>query len=61
MTTFQSRYEIETIELTNSAGLLFAFFQNGGLYRAMHHDVMINQILGSPLEGSLNNVYLRRH
>ncbi len=59
MTTFQSRYEIETIELGNSTGLSFAFFQNGGLGRAMYHDVMINQILGSPLEGSLNNVYLR--
>ena len=59
MTTFQSRYEIETIELANSTGLFFEFFQNGGLCRAMCHDVMINQILGNPLEGSLNNVYLR--
>ena len=57
MTTFQSRYEIETIELTNSTGLFFAFFQNGGLCRAMCHDVMINQILGNPLEGSLNKGY----
>ena len=59
MSIFRSRYELETIELANSSGLVFAFFQNGGLFRAMCHDVMINQILGNPLEGSLNNIYLR--
>ncbi|WP_447963584.1 GH36-type glycosyl hydrolase domain-containing protein [Nitrospira sp. Ecomares 2.1] len=59
MSTFRSRYELETIELANSSGLVFEFFQNGGLFRAMCDDVMINQILGNPLEGSLNNVYLR--
>ncbi|MEX2493602.1 MAG: hypothetical protein WD425_17770, partial [Nitrospirales bacterium] len=59
MSTFRSRYELETIELANSSGLVFEFFQSGGLFRAMCDEVMINQILGNPLEGSLNNVYLR--
>ncbi|WNM60909.1 GH36-type glycosyl hydrolase domain-containing protein [Candidatus Nitrospira neomarina] len=59
MSTFRSRNELETIELANSSGLVFEFFQNGGLFRAMCHEVMINQILGNPLEGSLNNIYLR--
>ncbi|MDR4481728.1 MAG: amylo-alpha-1,6-glucosidase [Nitrospirales bacterium] len=59
MSTFRSRYELETIELANSSGLVFEFFQNGGLFRAMCDDVMINQILGNPIEGSLNNVYVR--
>ena len=59
MTTFRSRYEIETIKLLNSTGLVFEFFQYGGLCRVICHDVMLNQIIGNPLEGSLNNVYLR--
>ncbi|MGB5055626.1 MAG: amylo-alpha-1,6-glucosidase [Nitrospirales bacterium] len=59
MSTFRSRYELETIELANSSGLSFTFFQNGGLFRAMCQDVMINQILGNPVEGSLNNIYVR--
>jgi cellobiose phosphorylase len=59
MPTFASRHELETIRLTNAHGLMFGLFSNGGLCRAMCGDILINQIIGSPVDGALNNVYVR--
>ena len=59
MITLQSRHELETIEITNGHGLGFSFFPHGQLFRATCDDILLNQILGSPVEPSLNNVYLR--
>ena len=56
---FKSRHDLDMIHLTQKNDLTFSFFSHGGLCRAMCGEIMINQILGSPVEGSLNNVYLR--
>ena len=58
MLTFRSRHELETIELASSSGLSFTFFRMAGCSGPCQ-DVMIHQILGSPAEGSLNNIYVR--
>ncbi|WP_312470419.1 GH36-type glycosyl hydrolase domain-containing protein [Neobacillus sp.] len=40
--------------------LQFNFLRNGTLYDAMYDEsIMINQINGNPVDGSLNNLYLR--
>jgi hypothetical protein len=56
---FKSRHELEIIHLTHQNDLIFSFFLQGGLFRATCGDILINQVLGSPVEGALNNVYLR--
>ncbi|GIP30027.1 hypothetical protein J23TS9_51570 [Paenibacillus sp. J23TS9] len=56
-----------TATMTNSklniqAGdLCFTFWKSGDLYQAVSGRTMINQLMTSPLEGSLNNLYLRIH
>ncbi|MEO7229705.1 MAG: cellobiose phosphorylase, partial [Candidatus Limnocylindrales bacterium] len=47
-------------ELRNAAGLSVEPLDNGSLFAIRHRDVMINQVLGSPVEGGVGNVYLRR-
>jgi len=37
----------------------FAFLQSGDLFEITHGDVMINQIRGNMVDGSMNNIYLR--
>jgi len=42
--------------------LRFTFLNSGDLYEATHSGhTMINQLLANPIDGSLNNLYLRRH
>ncbi|MCJ8013839.1 cellobiose phosphorylase [Paenibacillus sp. KQZ6P-2] len=41
--------------------LNFTFWESGDLYQAVSGRTMINQLMTSPLEGSLNNLYLRIH
>ncbi|KAF1297505.1 cellobiose phosphorylase [Enterococcus sp. JM4C] len=36
------------------------FLETGDLYEIESHGMMINQILGNPLDGSLNQIYLRQ-
>jgi cellobiose phosphorylase len=48
-------------ELRNEAGLRVALLPNGGLHSMFAGEVMINQVLSSPLEGGLFRLYLRRH
>ncbi|MFC6465113.1 GH36-type glycosyl hydrolase domain-containing protein [Marinilactibacillus sp. GCM10026970] len=36
------------------------FLQSGDLYKMSHENIMINQIEGNMIDGSLNNLYLRR-
>ncbi|CAM3391037.1 MULTISPECIES: GH36-type glycosyl hydrolase domain-containing protein [Saccharibacillus] len=44
-----------------AGSLDFTFWPSGDLYRALGGQTMLNQLLSSPLDGSLNNVYLRFH
>lgn len=39
--------------------LHFTFLSTGDLYEARHGTIMINQLLGNPVDGSLQNLYLR--
>ncbi|MBA2719492.1 MAG: cellobiose phosphorylase [Chloroflexi bacterium] len=47
-------------ELRNASGLAIAVLENGSIFAIRHGDILINQVFGSPLEGGLGNVYLRR-
>ncbi len=56
-----------TATITNSklniqAGdLSFTFWESGDLHQALSGQTMINQLVASPIEGALNNLYLRIH
>ncbi|HEY5277347.1 MAG TPA: cellobiose phosphorylase [Coriobacteriia bacterium] len=52
--------QLTAIELRNRAGLSIELLDNGSLFAIRHGDILINQVLGSPIEGGLGNVYLRR-
>lgn len=41
--------------------LTFDFLSSGDLMRAVHQQTMLNQVVSSPIDGSLNNLYLRMH
>ncbi len=46
--------------LQNAAGLAIDLLENGTIHAIRHGDILVNQVLGSPLEGGLGNVHLRR-
>ncbi|MGM7702753.1 GH36-type glycosyl hydrolase domain-containing protein [Pseudalkalibacillus sp. Hm43] len=54
-TTYKQKYEIQNGALT------FTFLKSGDLFQCSHSSTMINQILTNPIDGSLNNLYLRIH
>jgi cellobiose phosphorylase len=41
--------------------LTFDFLSSGDLARAVHQGTMLNQVVSSSVDGSLNNLYLRMH
>jgi len=45
--------------LLQSDGLSFAFLNSGDLREIGYEGLMINQVLSNPLDGSMNNIYLR--
>jgi cellobiose phosphorylase len=47
-------------ELRNRAGLAIELLENGSVFAIRHGDVLVNQVLGSPVEGGIGNIYLRR-
>ena len=47
-------------ELRNRAGLAIELLDNGAIFAIRHGDVLVNQVLGSPIEGGIGNLYLRR-
>ena len=48
------------IELRNAAGLKIELLDNGSPFSIRHGEVLINQVLGSPVEGGIANIHLRR-
>jgi 1,2-beta-oligoglucan phosphorylase len=44
-----------------SGKLQFEFFKSGDLFAVTHKQNMINQLMTNPVDGSLNNLYLRIH
>ena len=47
-------------ELRNRSGLAIQLLANGSIFAIRHGDVLINQVLASPAEGGIANLYLRR-
>jgi cellobiose phosphorylase len=47
-------------ELRNDAGLSIELLANGSVFAIRHGSILVNQVLGSPIEGGLGNLYLRR-
>lgn len=39
--------------------LTFSFLRTGDIQRISYQDIMINQLISNPIDGSLNNIYLR--
>lgn len=46
--------------LRNGAGTRIELLDNGAVFAIRHGPTLVNQVLGSPLTGSLGNLYLRR-
>ncbi|WP_054956817.1 GH36-type glycosyl hydrolase domain-containing protein [Paenibacillus dakarensis] len=44
-----------------AGNLRFTFWPSGDLFQAVSGNTMINQLISNPLDGSLNNLYLRVH
>jgi hypothetical protein len=51
MFTIRDKHRLPAATLRNQEGLLFQFLDNGAIFRIHHQEVLINQVLGSPLEG----------
>lgn len=49
-----------TAVLRNAAGISIELLDNGAVFAIRHGDILVNQVLGSPVEGGLGNLYLRR-
>jgi CRISPR-associated protein Csx3 len=47
-------------ELHNGTGLAIELLDNGALFAIRHGTVLVNQFLGSPIEGGIGNIFLRR-
>ena len=60
MSPIRDRRQLIAAELRNRSGLSIELLDNGSLLAIRHGDVLVNQVLGSPVEGGLGNVYLRR-
>ena len=61
MVAFKSRHDLDKVVLDNPGGLRIELLTNGVLFGIYHDQVMINQFLGYPLEGNIQNIYLRVH
>lgn len=54
------RRKLIATELRNGAGLRIELLANGSVFAIRHGDVLVNQVLGSPVEGAIGNIYIRR-
>ena len=57
--TVRGRSELAAATLANDRGVVASFLANGALLGLHVDDVMLNLLLGSPMGGSLGNVFLR--
>ncbi|MGD6778155.1 hypothetical protein, partial [Sutcliffiella horikoshii] len=39
----------------------FTFLNSGDIFEATHKEIMTNQWMSNPIDGALNNLYLRVH
>ena len=54
------RPRLRTVEIRNRSGLTIELLDNGSVLAIRHGDVLVNQVLGSPVEGGIGNLYVRR-
>lgn len=59
MVTFKDRSQLDIIEVTNNQQLSFKYFNHGGAFQLSAADIMINQVIGTPIDGNINNIYIR--
>ncbi|KKI89850.1 cellobiose phosphorylase [Bacillus sp. SA1-12] len=45
----------------DAGNLSFTFLNSGDIFEISHQTTMVNQLLTNPIDGSLNNLYLRLH
>jgi CRISPR-associated protein Csx3 len=57
--SFLSLSDVRWVSLSNASGLTFDFFPEGGLHAIRCGTIVINHDGGSPLEGGIQQVYLR--
>jgi 1,2-beta-oligoglucan phosphorylase len=60
MSARRDRRGLIAAELRNPAGLAIELLDNGSIFAIRHGDILVNQVLGSPVEGGIGNIYLRR-
>ncbi|MBS4223613.1 GH36-type glycosyl hydrolase domain-containing protein [Lederbergia citrea] len=51
----------DSIIKINAGNIQFSFLNSGDVHAATHNHLMLNQWFANPLDGSLNNIYLRFH
>lgn len=51
----------EAKKVLQAGDLAVTLWNSGDLYEMKYRDILINQLLSGPVEGSLNNLYLRLH
>lgn len=51
----------EPKKILQAGDLAFTIWNSGDVYEMKYRDILINQLLTGPVEGSLNNLYLRLH
>ena len=59
MITLKDRQQLTLLEIKNKTGLSFKYFHHGGAFQLSADNIMINQFLGNPIDGNVNNLYLR--
>lgn len=61
MFRFRDKTTLVETELTNPNNASFTFLDNGAIFAIMRHGILVNQILGHPVDGGLGNIYVRLH
>ncbi|WP_178020693.1 GH36-type glycosyl hydrolase domain-containing protein [uncultured Paenibacillus sp.] len=51
----------EAKKVLQAGDLIFTLWDSGDMFEMKFRDILINQLLSGPVEGSLNNLYLRLH
>ncbi|QQE09979.1 hypothetical protein JD969_10655 [Planctomycetota bacterium] len=58
---YVSENDVSFLELSNSSGLTFKFFDTGVIYNITCHSTMINLLHGDPFAGMVSCLYIRKY
>ncbi|MEQ6377845.1 cellobiose phosphorylase [Bacillaceae bacterium S4-13-56] len=53
--------EQESTVMLSAGDLHFSFLNSGDVFESTYKSIMVNQLISNPIDGSLNNLYLRIH